>query len=216
MKTILCFGDSNAWGFIPAKATRYDSSVRWPGVTAAKLGPEYRIIEDNVSGRTTVYEDPCVKYRCGADNLGYSLLAHAPLDLVILSLGTNDLKFTNSDGSARGIARLIDMLKNSDVFCDAYSPIFSGERRILLLAPPLIDPSIDRKRPGHALCGKADESRLLSEKYAKVAGEKNVYFLDAGDYTRPSPADCLHMEPEEHRKLGCAVADKVTEIFGNV
>ena len=98
MKRVLVFGDSNSWGHVPAKCTRYPEDSRWPAVAAALLGPEYQIIEDSISGRTTVYEDPVVPFRCGKDNLGYSMLAHAPLDLVVLALGGNDLKFTDADG----------------------------------------------------------------------------------------------------------------------
>lgn len=213
MKTILCYGDSNAWGFIPAKATRYDYDIRWPGITAKLLGEEYRLIEDCISGRTTVYEDPCVKCRCGSDNLGYSLLAHAPLDMVILALGTNDLKFTDSNGSMRGIARLIDLTLNADVAFDAYAPVYPNGVKLLLIGPPVIDASIPEKRPGHALADAAHESTLLSEKYERVAKEKGIYFLDASRYVKPSPADCLHMEPEEHAKLGKAVAEKIRGIF---
>ena len=78
---------------------------------------------------------------------------------------------------------------------------------------PVIDASIPEKRPGHALADAAHESTLLSEKYERVAKEKGIYFLDASRYVKPSPADCLHMEPEEHAKLGKAVAEKIRGIF---
>ena len=213
MKTILCYGDSNAWGYMPAKATRYRFDQRWPGVAARLLGSEYRLIEDSISGRTTVYNDPCHKCRCGLDNLGYALLAHAPIDLVILALGTNDLKFTDADGSARGIARIIDLIKAADIFFDACSPLYPGGLRLLLLGPPVIDSSILRKRPRHALAKRARESAFLAEKYRAVALEKGVFFLPASDYAAPSPADCLHFDPESHARLGQAVAEKVREIF---
>lgn len=215
MKTILCFGDSNSWGFIPAKATRYDRDTRWTGVAAKELGSDYVLIEDCVSGRTTVYEDPCVKFRCGADNLGYSLLAHAPIDLVILALGGNDLKFTDSDGSVRGMSRMIDLVRNADAVFDSYSPIFPNGCKILLLGPPRFSADIAEKRPGHALAGSALESTVLAKKYEKLAQEKNVYFFDESLYVEPSPEDCIHLAPGEHAKLGRAIAEKIREIFSN-
>lgn len=213
MKTILVYGDSNCWGFVPAKATRYPKETRWPGVMAKELGDEYAVIEDCISGRTSVYEDPCVRCRNGADNLGYSLLAHAPIDLVILGVGGNDLKFTDSDGSMRGVARIVDMVKNADILFDAYAPVFPEGCRILLLGPPVFDPDISVKRPGHALAEKAYESTLLSGKYARVAEEKGIWFFDESALAKASPADCIHMEPEEHLRLGLAIAEKVKEIF---
>lgn len=213
MKTILCYGDSIAWGFVPAKATRHPRDVRWPCIAAKALGDEFEMIEDSISGRTSVYEDPCLQNRCGLSNLGYSLLANAPFDLVILCLGTNDLKFTDCDGSARGIAKLIDCIKNADILYNAFDPVFAGEKKILLVAPPTIHPDIPKTRPGHALAHAAEESLHFEEKYRKVAEEKGVYFLSAAQYVTPSPADCLHLEAEEHYKLGLAVAEKVKEIF---
>lgn len=213
MKTILCYGDSNAWGFVPAKATRHPRNVRWPRVAARALGEEYELIEDSISGRTSVYEDPCLQNRCGLSNLGYSLLASAPLDLAILCLGTNDLKFTDCDGSARGISKLIDCIRNADVLYEAFDPIFAEEKKILLIAPPIIHPNISATRPGHSLAHAAEESLYFAEKYRKVAEDKGVYFLNAAQFVTPSPADCLHLEAEEHKKLGLAVADKVREIF---
>ena len=213
MKTILCYGDSNAWGFVPAMATRHPRDVRWPRVMASALGAEYELIEDSIRGRTSVFAAPSLQHRCGLNNLGYSLLAHAPLDLVILGLGTNDLKFTDSDGSARGIAKLIDCIKRADILYEAFDPVFAGDKKILLIAPPHIHSDISRTRPGHSLAHAAEESRYFGEKYRKVAEDKGVYFLDAAQIVTPSPADCLHLEPGEHKKLGLAVAEKVREIF---
>lgn len=213
MKNILCFGDSNAWGFIPGKASRYDSATRWTGIAAKALGEDYRLLEECVSGRTTVYEDPCANCRCGIDSIGCTLLSQAPLDLIVLALGTNDLKFTDSGGSMRGAAKLIDTVKNCDALFDSYAPIFPEGVRILLLGPIAIDPLISMKRPDHALAGAADESSLLSDKYARLAHDKGVYFLDASAYAAPSPVDCLHMEAEDHARLGLAVAEKIREIF---
>lgn len=213
MKNILCFGDSNAWGFIPAQATRYDRSVRWTGIVSESLGENYRLIEDCISGRTTVYEDPCVKCRCGMSSIGYALLAQAPLDMVILALGPNDLKFTDSDGSMRGIARLVDLVKNADIVFDSYAPIFPNGVKILLLGPPLIRDDIGEKRPGHALANAAHESKLLAEKYRRVAEEKEIHFLDVSGISEASPADCLHMEPESHKAIAKAVAEKIRSIF---
>lgn len=213
MKTILCFGDSNSWGFIPAKATRYYYGTRWTGVAAQELGDEYHFIEDCISGRTTVYEDPCVSHRCGASNLGYSLLAHAPIDLVILALGGNDLKFTDSDGSVRGMGRMIDLVQKADAVFDSYSPIFPNGLKILLLGPPRFCEDIAIKRPGHALANSAAESAVLAGKYKKLAEERGIYFFDESECVEPSPADCIHLEPEEHKRLGMKIAEKIKEIF---
>lgn len=215
MKTVLCYGDSNSWGFIPAKATRYDYDTRWTGVTAKLLGADYMFIEDSISGRTSVYEDPCVRFRNGMDNLGYSLLAHAPIDLFILALGGNDLKFTDANGSTRGVARIIDLVKKAETVFDPYSPIFPNGCKILLLGPPPFSMDISEKRPGHALADSAYESTLLAGKYRKLAEEKCIYFLDETEYVTASAEDCIHLGTDDHARLGKAIARKIKEIFGD-
>ena len=106
-KHILCFGDSLTWGFRPGLATRFDEDERWTGVLRRELGEEYCVHEDGISGRTSVFEDPYVPWRCGKDALGYTLMSQKPLDLVILMIGTNDLKFTDGYGAARGADCLV-------------------------------------------------------------------------------------------------------------
>lgn len=213
MKRILCYGDSNTWGHIPAMGTRYPEHVRWPGVMAKLLGEEYRVIEDSISGRTTLENDPGLPFRCGAENLGYSLLAHGPIDLLILSLGTNDLKFTDAAGVRRNISRMIDLVKGADTLYYSFSPVFSEKVQILLIAPPLIRDEIRQIRPYHALTHAAEESKKLAFHYAEAAKEKQVDYLDLSAVAYPSLEDCIHLTPEGHAAVGKAISKKVLEIF---
>ena len=90
---ILCFGDSNTWGYVPLTVDRYPESVRWTGVMAQALGAGFRIIEEGQNGRTTVWDDPLEgDNKNGLRYLPACLESHHPLDLVIIMLGTNDLK----------------------------------------------------------------------------------------------------------------------------
>ena len=92
MKTILCYGDSNTWGYDPANQTRYPRDVRWPGVLRNGLGDGYIVIEEGLNGRTTVWDDPIELDKNGATYLRPCIQTHKPLDFVIIMLGTNDLK----------------------------------------------------------------------------------------------------------------------------
>ena len=92
MKHVLVYGDSNSWGFEPGSGKRYGEEVRWTGVLAENLGSDTRVIEEGLNGRTTVFDDPLEPGRNGKTYLGPCLQSHHPLDLVILMLGTNDLK----------------------------------------------------------------------------------------------------------------------------
>ncbi|MGA2640810.1 MAG: GDSL-type esterase/lipase family protein, partial [Spirochaetia bacterium] len=92
MREILCFGDSNTWGYDPVTQGRFPGDVRWTGVLQAALGPGFRVIEEGLNGRTTVWEDPVEGDKMGKRHLPPCLESQAPLDLVVLMLGTNDTK----------------------------------------------------------------------------------------------------------------------------
>ena len=109
MKNILCFGDSNTWGYTPGTGERYAQDVRWTGVLQRELGDHYRVIEDGQNARTSVYEDMWSPWRCGKDALPGTLIAQKPLDLLILSLGTNDLL---RQGLARPVLTAEDILSH--------------------------------------------------------------------------------------------------------
>jgi lysophospholipase L1-like esterase len=92
MSVIVAYGDSNTWGYDPATGTRIPPGLRWTGVMQSELGSSFKVIEEGLNGRTTVIDDPIEPYRSGIAYLPPCLLSHAPLDLIIISLGCNDLK----------------------------------------------------------------------------------------------------------------------------
>lgn len=212
MKRILCFGDSNAWGYIPGKGDRWPESVRWPAVAETVLGNDYRIIEDNISGRTTIFEDPKLPYRCGLESLGYSLIAHAPIDLLILALGSNDLKFTDAEGSKKGLSQLIDLVFSAEEQLQVKGKLFRGDKRILLIGPPIIAPEMEVMRSEHALAHASTESCFLAKYCESLAEERGLDYLDASAYVYPSDIDCLHLPEEAQQKLGKIIARKIRDI----
>ena len=96
MKQILCFGDSNTWGLIPKTNQRYPWGVRWTSILDNELNRhfnnEYRVIEEGLCGRTTVFDDPLRDGRNSFKLLPTILESHNPVTDVIIMLGTNDCK----------------------------------------------------------------------------------------------------------------------------
>ena len=91
MKTILCFGDSNTWGYNPENGQRFGPEERWTGILRNSLGEDYRVIEEGLNGRTTLWDDPIAGFKNGLDYLMPCLESHMPFDLITIMLGTNDL-----------------------------------------------------------------------------------------------------------------------------
>ena len=212
MKNILCFGDSNTWGFTPGTGVRYAPDVRYTGVLQAALGADYRVIEDGSNARTTVYEDPWTPWRLGKEAQPIALVAHKPLDLLILNLGTNDLKFTDAYGASKGAETLISLTTLVQARKES-SLVFPNGIQILLVSPIEMDPVVAND-PFGSLRNGAEESKKFAYYYQHVAEAKGVHFFDAATAAVPSKVDGVHMEPESHRALGLALADKVREILG--
>jgi lysophospholipase L1-like esterase len=207
MYDVLCFGDSNTWGYDASTAARFPRDVRWTGVLQSTLGPEYRVIEEGLNGRTTVWEDPVEGDKVGKRHLPPCLLSHAPLDLVIVMLGTNDLKMRYSapvTDVAAGVSLLADIVLGSAAGKDGKAPA------LLLVAPP---PFAKLSAFASMFEGGAEKSRSLGRLYAEVARAHGCAFLDAGTVIRSSDIDGIHLEASEHQKLGRAAAREVKKLL---
>jgi lysophospholipase L1-like esterase len=187
---------------------RFDEETRWPRVLGRTLGRGYEVIEEGLGGRTTVWDDPIEGYKNGREYLIPCLESHRPLDVVIILLGTNDLKKRFSLSAfdiAQGAGVLVRVVQGSQSGREGLGP------RVLLLAPP----------PTAALTGYAEmfedagrKSQKFSEHYGRVAREMGCAYLDTSMVIVSSPLDGVHFEREAHRKLGNAVAVKVKELIG--
>jgi lysophospholipase L1-like esterase len=210
MKSILAFGDSLTWGFEGGTFKRHAFDVRWPNVLAAGLGHKVHVIEEGMNGRTTVFPDPtCDAERNGAVALPMLLTTHQPLDLVIIMLGTNDIKYANrcrAFDAAMGIERLIGMVKSHAYNADFAIP------KILIMAPPSLVPTRNEwfnDLWGHALA----ESKLFARHYARVAEEQGVHFFDAGSVAKADETDGGHLDAANTIAIGKALVPEVKKIL---
>ena len=207
MKTILCYGDSNTWGYEPATKERYSRAERWTGILQRELGAEYYVVEEGLNGRTTVWDDPIEGYKNGKEQLIPCLTSHKPIDLVIIMLGTNDLKRRFSVGAydiAEGAGVLVNIVQKSN--CGPQE----GAPKVLLMAPP---PVAKLTEYSEMFEGAEVKSRQFSEHYQRVAQEYGCEFLDTAQVIVSSDLDGIHIEVSEHQKLGQAVTARVREIL---
>jgi lysophospholipase L1-like esterase len=210
-KRILCFGDSNTFGSRPTGG-RFDENIRWPMRMAQLLGSEYTVVEEGFGGRTTVFDDPVEGgYKSGAAYLPPCLMSHNPLDLVILMLGTNDLKMRfnmNARTIAEGNMRLIRLIMQYAMTAEGATP------KILLVAPPVVGDWIMHTRFADVFGAEApDKSKKFAAEFARYARLMRCEFLDASLYAEPSKEDALHLNQENHLRLAEAMARKVREIL---
>ena len=206
-KTILCYGDSNTWGYNPATQDRYARDERWTGVLRQALGEGYFVIEEGLNGRTTVWDDPIEDYRNGKEYLIPCLRSHRPIDLVVIMLGTNDLKARFSLPAcdiAAGAGVLVDIVAKSETGPSNGAPL------VLLIAPP---PIAELSGSADMFEGGGVKSTMLSRHFRLVAEERGCALLDAAEVITSSDVDGIHLDAAEHRKLGSAIADRVKQMI---
>lgn len=210
MRSVLCYGDSNTYGQTTANKPddRYPHDVRWPGVLRGLIGKEWLVIEEGLSGRTTVSNDEIEgAEKNGRTYLRPCVMSHKPLDLIIIMLGTNDLKvrFNKTPCEiAMGIGALVSDIKAMPAGVDGKVP------EILIVAPP--PTARDLKEWSDVFLGAQEKSRALAREYERIAEAHEVHFFNAGLVVSSSDEDGFHLDVQAHRDLGHAIAEEIAAI----
>jgi lysophospholipase L1-like esterase len=210
---ILCYGDSNTWGYQASTAERLGRWERWPGVLQRELGDDVHVIEEGQNGRTTVFDVPFEAGRNGLTHLPVSLQTHHPLDLVVIDLGTNDLFLpgVNAYHVARGAIKLAEVVLASDAGPAGAPPL------VLVVVPPPF--ATLGQWDQDASPGAEGESQRMSRAFVDAAAAVQeedgitVPLLDLRDHVTSSPVDGIHFEADGHRAIGTAVAARLREML---
>ncbi len=204
MKKILCFGDSNTYGYIPNNGARYDKNTRWTGVLSLLSHGKFEIIEDGCNNRTAFAANPAGKIFTGYEILPELLTDD--FDAVVLAIGINDTQFLYNLSSieiASGVEKLINIVK-----------VKSPQAKILLVAPSILT---DDVLNGNFAClfdrTSIEKSRQLPLLYKKIAEKQNIEFFDLNSVAKTSSLDGLHYAPEQHLKIAQAIFTILSELF---
>ena len=205
MKTVLCYGDSITWGRNAVDGSRFPFEQRWPGVLQARLGGDYRIIEEGLGGRTVATDSWVMPHRDGRAMLGPILESHAPLDWVIIMLGTADCALTyhlSVGDIAFGMTTMLWSIAKSAAGPNGAAP------QVLLVSPPRLGTLSSFMSLFYR--GAEDTSRALGSAYETVAQACHAHFLDAAGIVPPSTSDGVHPDANGHRQLGDAIASFIS------
>ena len=208
MRQILVYGDSLTWGIVPNTRRRLPFSERWPGVmerALAEAGHHVRVIEDCLNGRRTAWEDPYKPGRNGLIGIEQRLEINSPLAMVIVMLGTNDFQSVHQNSawhSAQGLAALVRSVRRAPIEPGMPAP------EILVVAPPPITTPIAQPLPPK-FEGAPSKCVGLADAYADVATELACGFFDVASVTTSSAIDGVHLDVEQHARLGRALATVV-------
>lgn len=202
-KRIVCFGDSNTWGYDGDTGGRYEDDVRWTGVLQSQMPAGYVVAEEGLSGRTTVFNDPLNPGMNGLEFLPVCLSTHMPVHFLVIMLGTNDCKqrfCATPKNIADGVTRLVLAAKAAGV----------PAAKILIVAPILINERYKESFiAGEMGEGCVEKAAALPALLEEAARNNGCHYLDANLYVKPNQVDFMHLDKESNTSLGVAIADKI-------
>jgi lysophospholipase L1-like esterase len=207
VKTILCYGDSNTWGFDPTGVgARFPRDVRWPNRLAAALGTGFEVIAEGLNGRTATLDSPVVDGRNGLTYLLPCLHSHMPIDLVVIYLGTNDLGDRYSlpaPDVAGAVGRLVRVVRTSESGPDGGAP------QVLVICPP----PFARLDPEGSFANSSEKSRKVGRHFAEMTALMGCELLDLDGVASYSDLDGIHLEADGHAAVAEAVEPIVRRLL---
>jgi alkanesulfonate monooxygenase SsuD/methylene tetrahydromethanopterin reductase-like flavin-dependent oxidoreductase (luciferase family)/lysophospholipase L1-like esterase len=199
MRTVLCYGDSNTWGYLAPDGARLGRWERWPGVLQRALGDDVHVVEAGLNGRTTVFDVPEEANRSGLAFLPVALETHAPVDVLILALGVNDLFLpypVTAWRIAESVGALVDAARRSE-----WGP-GGGPPEVLVIAPPPLG-ALGDQEPWSP--NGVEESKRFAAEFRRMARERGCDLLET-EFLALAEPDGVHLDPEGHVELGGRVA----------
>lgn len=210
---ILCFGDSNTFGYNPTNGLRYDKNTRWTGVLQNLLGDNFNVIEEGLNGRTTIFDEPYFPGRCGIDDIVPCLDLHKPIDLLIVMLGTNYTKeifHANSDDITKGLEILVRKAMSASYDFRDSKP------NVLIVAPvPIKYEVIYTPWASDMGLDCVRKSLELGDKYEKLADDLGCHFFDAAACGFACKLDSIHLDEDTHSTFAYKLYKVIFKIFSN-
>ena len=208
-KRVICFGDSNTWGYIPVAGQRYDETIRWPARLQEKLGyKDYTVVEEGLTGRTTVFDDPFDPELNGLKTMPAILRSAAPIDMLVFMLGTNDFQSNIPAGNPISTARAVQHMLETARSLGVDRP---GEKmKVLLISPvEITEDRLTFKENDVTDQTSINNSRELGKHLRIVADQLGVEFIDAAKYIKPGKVDGVHLDEAGHAKMAELVYEMV-------
>lgn len=210
---VLCYGDSNTWGYISGSDhKRYGNTERWTKVLGTLLGDNFEVIEEGLNSRTLTSNDtrPGKEGKSGYDYLLPCLDSHDPIDLVVIMLGTNELK-QKYNKTAKDVGELFEEYFVKSIL-NRKSQITKKFPKLLIVVPPVVDEKANKKNRADSLYeGATPKSKELNSIYQEIAQRYNCYFLDNSKLE--TGIDGIHLTKESHRVLAELLTDKIKNIY---
>ena len=203
MKKIVCYGDSNTFGYDSVTRGRFSEKERWCGILQENICEYALIIERGLNGRTIAFDDDFIPGRNGMNAVDDEVFAEGNIDLLVIMLGTNDCKSSFSAGPSI-ICEKMDEMTSKVLSNDSVS-------EVLLLSPVPMNENCAKGFMGFG-ADSSEISRQLAEGYRKIAEKHSIHFADTTDWGVELTNDGCHYTVAGHKRF----AEKITEIINEI
>lgn len=205
MKRILCYGDSNTYGYNPKDGSRYNKATRWTALLAKFLSNDYEVIEEGCNNRTGFVDNPCGLLQSAQKHLPVCLNGYQDIDLIILSIGTNDLQISfhvSLELIERGLLDLILTVKK-----------FNPATKIIIIPPVILGKEILTGSFSHQFdLNSINKSKQIGFTFKQIAQKEGYEFVDFNEFVWPSKEDGLHYDKEAHLLIAKNLAEFIEGI----
>ena len=209
MKTVLCYGDSNTFGYEPLSGTRYPKELRWTTILQKELGAAYEVVSEGLNGRTTAYDRIECAWKNGFPYLAPCIGSNKPVDYIIFMLGTNDcnadLHLSEYD-IAKGMERLIEEVESVTPEMQDYPP-----KMIIVVPAAILDDYYSSPFADQLDDDSIRKSHAIAPLYKEVADRHGCLYLDCSDKLEVSTFDSEHLTANGHAKLAALLAKLIKE-----
>lgn len=214
---ILCYGDSNTFGYDPVHNSRYPETARYPAVLQAILGDEFHIVDEGLPGRTSAFDAPAAEGMNGLTTITPILLSHAPLDTVTIMLGTNDSSFAFHAEPRTIAACIVRLVRKALTTTECWRSADDPDVLVICPTPITAEYYATRSRDPYDSGCDLRSSGIAAELEPLLEQIPHVRFLDAGKLpdVQNSKIDGLHLTPESHCALAKALAENLREHYAD-
>ena len=211
-KFVLCYGDSNTFGYNPeANGKRYQRDKCWPYILSDKLGQDFYVISEGLSGRTVTCDYTRKDgWMHGQAYLKSAILSQNPLDYVIIMLGTNDCANRinlSVENIQLGLEDCILTVRETSMDTQGYIP------KIIIVVPLAFLSEYDGTIFVDEIKDEAfEKTHALSSAYKEIADKYECGFVDATTDIEVSRIDCVHMTLKGHEELASKIYEEIIRI----
>ena len=200
---ILCYGDSNTFGFNTWDCSRFDEETRWTKLLNKNLGDKYKVIEEGACNRTGFVDNDDGELYSAQKHFPKILNMYEQLDFIVLSIGTNDFQYKYNiemETVETGLEKLISSAKQKT-------------NNLIIIPPVILDTNI-LNGPFKIYFNESSikKSKIAGDIYKKVSQKYACTIFDINDFTLPSSIDGLHYDEESHKIIANKLSDLILKI----